>query len=94
MKFRSNGKGDSDGRTGHNPVHERSHGKVVIVHHGSCRSGGKGTGRKNQGDQKNIGRIPDGERSSAVSVMVNGKFIAKKENVKFEALKIAILNDY
>jgi hypothetical protein len=27
------------------------------------------------------------------SVMVNGKFIAKKENVKFEALKIAILNE-
>jgi hypothetical protein len=27
------------------------------------------------------------------SVMVNGKFIAKKENVKFEALKIAILKD-
>lgn len=27
------------------------------------------------------------------SVMVNGKFIAKKENVKFETLKLAILRD-
>lgn len=27
------------------------------------------------------------------SVMVNGKFIAKKANVEFEAIRIAILND-
>jgi hypothetical protein len=27
------------------------------------------------------------------SVMINGKFIAKKENVKFEALRAAILKE-
>jgi hypothetical protein len=27
------------------------------------------------------------------SVMVNGKFVARKENIGFEALKIAILNE-